>query len=85
MQISVKALSITFAIMWGGAMLLVGLAQLIWPPYGAGFLQTMASVYPGYTAAPALGQVIVGTVYGVIDAAIIGFLAGWIYNRLASS
>lgn len=85
MQFNVRALSITFAIMWGGAMLLVGLANLIWSPYGAGFLQAMASIYPGYTAAGTFGQVITGTVYGLFDGAVIGLLTGWVYNRLAAS
>jgi hypothetical protein len=36
------------AILWGLAMLVMGLANLIWGNYGQQFLQTMSSVYLGY-------------------------------------
>ena len=31
----------------------------------------MASVYPGYTATPTVGHVIIGTLYGLLDGAIV--------------
>jgi hypothetical protein len=43
----------------------------------------MASVYPGYSASPGIGQVIIGTLYGAADGAICGALFAWLYNRVA--
>jgi len=43
MQLSVKALTYTLAILWGLCFLVVGLANLIWPPYGGTFLELMSS------------------------------------------
>ena len=44
---------------WGGAVLTVGIANLIQPRYGKEFLRLVASIYPGYKARPTLGQVAV--------------------------
>jgi hypothetical protein len=80
MKLDVKALALTAGIIWGAAMLLVGLANLIWPAYGAAFLQIMGSVYPGYEAAPTIDSLILGTLYGFLDGAIAGLLFAWLYN-----
>ncbi len=61
MKINVKALAVASAILWGLAMLGMGLANLIWGGYGQQFLQTMASVYFGYHATRSIAGVIVGT------------------------
>ncbi len=53
MKLNTKALALASAILWGLAMLLMGLANLIWGSYGQ-FLQIMSSVYPGYHATAAL-------------------------------
>jgi hypothetical protein len=50
MRFSVKGLALASGILWGVAMLGMGLANLIWGSYGQQFLQTIASVYPGYHA-----------------------------------
>lgn len=84
MMLNVKALALTAALIWGVlAMLLTGLANLIWPAYGSDFLRVMASVYPGYDATPSLAQVVVGTAYGLVDGAVAGAVVAWLYNRLA--
>ena len=44
----------------------------------------MASVYPGYDAAASIGQVMLMTVYGLVDGAVAGLIFGWLYNRLAA-
>lgn len=81
MKLNVRALAFTAALIWGIlAMLLTGLANLIWPSYGREFLQVMASVYLGYHATPSLGQVIIGTLYGLVDGAVCGAVLGWLYN-----
>ena len=84
MKFNVKALAIAAALIWGIlVMLLTGIANLIWPSYGHDFLQVMASVYPGYHATRSFAQVIVGTLYGLVDGAVCGAVVAWLYNRFA--
>ncbi len=82
MALSIRALTITAGLLWGGAVLACGLANLIWPTYGVAFLQVAASVYPGYHATRSLGSVVVGTLYALLDGAGCGLLFGWLYNRV---
>ena len=83
MKLSLKSLAITSAILWGGSVLLLGIANAIWPTYAVVFLQMVDSVYPGYHATGSIGSVIVGTFYAVLDGAICGLLFGWIYNKFS--
>lgn len=83
MKLSIKALTCAAAIVWGLCFLVVGIANVLWPPYGTGFLELMSSVYPGYKVTASFGNVIVGTLYAVVDAAIGGALFAWIYNIFA--
>jgi hypothetical protein len=83
MRISVKGLAIAFAIVWGGAILIAGACNLIWPSYGAAFLELVASIYPGYSAGHGIVSVAIGTVYGLFDGAGCGAVIAWIYNRVA--
>jgi len=86
MKLNVKAMAISFALFWGVlGMFLTGLANLIWPPYARAFLELMASIYPGYHAEASIGQVIVGTLYGLLDGAVGGVIFAWIYNHFASA
>ena len=66
------------------AFFLVGMGNLIWPGYGQPLLELAASIYPGYKATGGIGQVIIGTLYGTLDGAILGALIAWLYNRFAS-
>ncbi len=81
MRLSIRSLAVTFGILWGGTVLLLGMANLIWPSYGVAFLQLVDSVYPGYHAGQGLGSVIVGTLYAILDGAVGGLVFAWIYNR----
>ena len=83
MKLSIWALTITAAIIWGGAVLLVGLGNLIRPSYGGAFLEIVASIYPGYHVTRTIGSVIVGTLYGALDGAIGGLIFAWLYNLMA--
>jgi hypothetical protein len=84
MKLDVKAAAITVGVLWGLLVMLpVGMANLIWPPYGQGFLDVMASLYTGYKATASVGQVMIGTGYGLVDGAIAGAFVAWVYNRLA--
>ncbi len=83
MKLSQKGMAKALGLGWGGAMLLVGLAHLMFAPYGQALVQLMASVYPGYHGVPTLLDVVVGTLYGAADGAVGGFILAWLYNRFA--
>ena len=83
MKFNIGALSLTTGLLWGGSILAVGLADLAWPGYGREFLELVSSIYPGYQAISTIGQVVVGTLYGIVDGAIGGAVFGWLYNWLS--
>jgi hypothetical protein len=83
MRFSVKALALAVGLFWGAAVLIVALANLVWPDYGRAFLELIASIYPGYHPSSGIGSVITGTLYGLVDGAIAGAIFGWLYNLLA--
>lgn len=83
MRLSTRALAAASGILWGAAMLVMGLANLVWGNYGQQFLQTMASIYPGYHATRSIAEVIVGTLYGAVDGFIGGAVFAWLYNLFA--
>ena len=66
MKLSTKSMGMAIGLIWGGAMLVIGIANLMWPGYGVGFLHLVASIYPGYTPG-GFGSVIVGTLYALVD------------------
>jgi hypothetical protein len=82
MKLNIKALALASAILWGVAMLLMSLANLIWGSYGQ-FLQMMSSLYPGYHATRSIAEVIVGTLYGAGDGLVGGAVFAWLYNQFA--
>jgi hypothetical protein len=82
MQLSVKALTIVTAILWGGGVLFTGLVNLAVPSYGTECLKLMSSVYPGFHFSRTFGDVLVGTGYGLVDGAIAGFIFSWLYNSV---
>lgn len=83
MRLNIVALAVTAALVWGLSVFLVGISNLIWPPYGQAFLDLAASIYPGYYAEANFGSVIVGTLYALMDGAIAGAIFAGIYNLLA--
>ena len=84
MHFNTKALALTAGLIWGGALLFVGLANLVWSGYGQAFLNLMASVYPAYEGNASIGQVLLAALYGLVDGAVAGFVFGWLYNRFAA-
>lgn len=85
MKLNLKALTITFAILWAGLVFIVGIANLIWPGYGKAFLLMLASIYPGYAASGSFSDMIVGSLYALVDAAILGLIFGWLYNLMVGA
>ena len=82
MKLSIKGMALSFGILWGGAILLVGIAQQISPGYGATLLEMASSIYPGYEVG-GFGSAIVGALYGFVDGLIGGAIFAWLYNRFS--
>ena len=84
MKLSVKGLAITAAIIWGAALLIVGSANMMFPDYATNFLEVIGSVYPGYHPGTGFSSVIIGSLYGIVDAGIGGAIIAWLYNFFAA-
>lgn len=85
MKFSFKAIALAGALLWGGAILLVGVVNLVFHSYGMDFLQMAGSVYPGFHATHTVASVAIGTFEGLIDGAIAGLLFAWFYNSFAGT
>jgi len=82
-MISVKGLALTVGILWAAAVFLVGIGNLLWPSYGVAFLEIPRSIYPGYAKTAGFLGVIVGSLYALLDGAILGVVFAWLYNMLS--
>ena len=82
MRLSIKGTAIAAGLLWGGALLLVGLINLARPEYGTNFISMMSSVYPWFHSTHTFASVVIGTIDGFIDGAIAGCLFGWLYNLM---
>ena len=83
MRFSVIPLALTLGVFWGAAILIVAVANLIWPNYGRAFLDLAASIYPGYHPDSGLASVITVTLYGLVDGAVGGAVFACLYNFVA--
>ena len=78
--IDARALGLTAGIIWGGMVAILELAA--GTEYGERWRRLLADLYPGYSPEP--GDLVWGTVLGFVDAFVLGYLFGWLYNRLRS-
>lgn len=85
MKLSVRALATVCAILWGAAILAVGAINVATGSYGASFLRGVSSIYPGFRAPGTFGDILIGTLYAVVDGAVFGWLFGWMYNAFVAS
>ena len=84
MRLSIRGLTITSGLLWGGAILSLGLIHLASPSYSSSFLAGVSSIYPGFHGARDVGDAFVGGGYALIDGAAGGLIFGWLYNFFAA-
>ena len=80
MRLSIKAFGITGSLLWGGAILMCGIANLASASYAAEFLRVISSIYPGFHASRTFADVLVGTCYALVDGGLAGLIFAWLYN-----
>ena len=88
MRISIKGLALAAGLLWGGAILCLGIFHLAIPSYGAAFLGAISSIYPGFHGARSLADAFLGGIYAFVDGAAGGLIFAALYNLccgLASS
>jgi len=83
MKLSIKGLALASAIIWGSAILIVGIANMVFPGYGINLLEVVGSIYPGHQPGTGFSSVIIGSLYAVVDAGIGAAIFAWVYNYFA--
>jgi hypothetical protein len=80
LKLDAVALGFTLGIVWGSAMLLLGLINMgsIW---GSGIMHGMATLYIGYK--PTIPGSIIGGIWGFFDAGLAGVVIAWLYNKIS--
>ena len=81
MRLDVKGMAVALGLTWGLlAMFATGFVNMVWSGYGGGFLAAMSSLYPGFHPDGSVGQLLLGTAYGLADGAVLGAFVAWLYN-----
>lgn len=80
MKLSLWGFAAAGGLLWGGALLCVGIMNLIIPSYGTEFLRVMSSVYPFFHGSGGVGNILIGSIDGLVDGAVAGFLFAWLHN-----
>lgn len=84
MKLSVKAFSLTCAILWGLALLILTWWLILFGPETIhGDKTIIGLVYLGYSVTP-LGSII-GLVWAFVDGLVIGAIFAWLYNKLVGN
>lgn len=83
MRLSLRGITLSCGLMWGGVVLLCALASVYWQGYSKEFLGLVASIYPGFKANGTVVDALVGGAYGLVDGAVGGLIFGLLYNLFA--
>lgn len=81
-KLNVKALGLTFGILWSASVLILGLLSMAFD-WGTDFVETLSSLYFGYE--PTILGSVIGAAWGFVDGFIFGVLVAWLYNLLNQS
>jgi len=79
-KLDVKAFGLATGIVWGGGVMLLGLAASF-SGNGNEIVQFLGVYYLGYQAT-VIGSLI-GCLWGFVDMGICGLLIAWLYNKFA--
>ena len=85
MRLSVKGLALAIGVLWAVCILLVGIVNLAVPSYGVTFLAWASSIYPGFHNSHHFLDVVIGSLYGLVDGGIGGAIIAWLYNCFAGA
>lgn len=80
MKLSVKAVALSAAILWALCLFMVITLNMVTDSYGSEFLSVVGSIYPGYHPGTGVPSIIIGSLYGFVDAGIGGLVFAWLYN-----
>ena len=78
-KIDKKALGLSAGITWGAVVSFLELTAHT--EYGERLRLLLEDLYPGYSRDP--GDLVWGTTLGFVDAFVLGYVFGWLYNRLS--
>ena len=82
-MVNPRAAAITAGLVSAGLCLFTSVAHLVRPGYGVALLELMHDLHPSYVVDGGASSVLVLTVLALVDGAALGFVAAWLYNRLA--
>lgn len=80
MRLSPVGFAVAAASIWGAAIFVIGGVNALVPGYGEPVLALVVSLYPGYQASGALGDLLLGTAYALFDGLAAGFVFAVLYN-----
>ena len=78
-KLSIKGLALAFGITWALAMIILGITAMF--GWGAPMVACMGTLYIGYQST--VFGIIIGAVWGFVDAAIFGAIIAFLYNKFA--
>lgn len=79
-KLNPMAAGLAFGVLWAGGVLVIGLIAT-YNGYGAEMINALGTIYLGLQTT--LVGVLIGTVWGFVDAFIGGYLLVWLYNKFA--
>ena len=77
-KLNPMAAGLAFGILWAAGVLIIGLIAT-YNGYGSEMIDALGTVYLGLDKT--LAGVLIGTVWGFVDAFIGGYLMVWLYNK----
>lgn len=80
MRLCVAAFALAVGVIWAAGLLVLGLLNLAYPAYGKAMLDMAASIYPGYHAIGAIGDLLIGVLYAFVDGAVCALILALLYN-----